>query len=70
MMSHNTRWKKVGVKAIKGVRDNAKVNESSVSILMESLCSSGEVSDICRDMSLSVERLSNHVVQQTLISQP
>lgn len=36
---------------------------------MESLSSSGELSDICRDMSLSVERLSNHIVQQTLTRQ-
>lgn len=35
---------------------------------MESLSSSGELSDICRDMSLS-ERLSNHIVQQTLTRQ-
>lgn len=71
--SHNTRWKKVGVKEIKEVRDNEKVNGSDldpVSILMESLSSSGELSDICWDTSLSVERLSDHIVQQTLIRQP
>lgn len=37
---------------------------------MESLSSSGELSDTCRDTSLSVERLANRIVQQTLIRQP
>lgn len=62
------------MKEIKGGRDNEKVNgsdlESGVSILMESLSSSGELSDTCRDTSLSVERLANRIVQQTLIRQP
>lgn len=38
-------------------RSEWKCSGSGVSILMESLSSSGELSDICRDMSLLVERL-------------
>lgn len=37
---------------------------------MELPSSSGELLVICRDVSLPVERLSNHIVQQALIRQP